>query len=151
MRQFIGIVLACVGAYVGIAQPDLGKLINPAPAVIVPSGPQPTGKAVAAVAALSAYPTQSHSLGAFYDGLANCLAATDHVKTAGQFAAAHKAGLQVLVASTAYKGAPQIGGLIDDAIAEAMGGLQDVALDAAKKAALVTKLRELATGFSQVK
>lgn len=128
---------------------------NPQPApntpVVTPAGPTISAKSKAAADGLAGYPKQAAALGAFYRDFAKVLKATDKVATTGQFRDAHAASLTIFVAADEYSGAPKAGAQIDAAIADAVGGLEDVNLDATKRAALIARLEELSAGFLAVK
>lgn len=128
-------------------QPANTPTTNPAVPVVAPA----SAEAKTAVAALAGHPKQAGVLAAFYRDFASVLETSDAVKTTGQFQSAHVNGLKVLIASGATEtGAPPIGAQVDAFLATATG-LNDTALEPAKKTALIAKMRDLSAALGEIK
>lgn len=125
----------------------LDGLVQPSPNVVtvgVPSA-EMQGFVAPIKAKLSANKPKAAVVNAFYRDFAGRVKADGGkvLTSTAIFATAHQRLLDFGLAGTAYNGAPEIGTEIDDAITKALGGKQQLQLDAAKRARLVEVLEAI--------
>ncbi len=139
LLRYAAVALAfyAMGGGKGCDAPVIPWPVPPAPAPVY------SAKVQAVVDAIKSNPTKAHKLATFYADFAKT---APSLNTVGDFAAAHKKGLQALAANDP----PMVGAEIDAALAEIIGLVQDDPL-APKKDALAARLTELSNALAGVK
>lgn len=132
------IVAALIGAVAFLGAKQYQKPAVPTPAVVVPAGNGSLAKLVDAESAAK--------LTAFYAAFADVVAAGG-CQTLGDFREAQKSAVGYCKKAGQMPDLGAVNAPIEQRVTAAVGGLDDVSLDAGKRAALAAELKSISADF----